>query len=303
MPVPPEDIAAWQHRIAETFRGPTGIVGERLCSVYSAERAAQQLAAQELQGLITIGDALLDFLFHSLDLLRRPVRVYHLLRTPLFVASTSRLRSSYNLFWLGYYFDATCLLRGVFENVVQLCADAHGWVDIGAWFDTDNTSLDKSQREVSRAMHRNRVQLTKIAEGRLFKTESGLSRDDQDELYNMQQVLHSHVHRTEMHLVHLIDDARTSGHPASHLPAWDAHKASHYGHISMAIGWMLTRLVAYAVPIPRRDMDWVLRRDTLDAALLWYFDKWDKPLGGTATRYLMSKFTFDDDWGEPQANA
>lgn len=299
MPIAPDEIAAWQTRVEEAFRGPSGVIGERLLKVHAAEQRVEASAIAELKGFVTIGDALFDFALHSLDILSQPVRVYHLLRNPLFVACVSRLRASYKLFWMGYYFDAVALLRGIFENVVHLTADANGWVELSAWIDTEGIDLDGTQREITRAMHRRRQRFSQVADGHVFKAQSGLSPEDQSELSNMLDLMHSHVHRTEMHLVHLIADVRATGHPASPLPSWSLHKGSHYANVVLAVGWMLTRLLSFAIPVSQRSESWQFRRNTLDESLGWWFASWDKPLGGAVLRLVEAKFSFEGEWGEP----
>src|SRR4051812_13468952 len=101
-----EDINRWQTALENAFRGPRGLVGERLCALQDAERRAQDTGIKEFSGFVTTADACFDFAIQSLDLLASPPGVYHLIRTPVLVASVSRMRASYVLFWMGYYFDA-----------------------------------------------------------------------------------------------------------------------------------------------------------------------------------------------------
>ena len=85
-----DQIAQWQRKLSDTFRGPGGRVGERLYRLQEAERIVQNTGIPEFSGYVTIGDAFFDFAIETLDTLSAPVRVYHASRTPLFVASVSR---------------------------------------------------------------------------------------------------------------------------------------------------------------------------------------------------------------------
>lgn len=295
----PEENANWQKELADAFRGPGGLVGERLIRLQEAEREAQSTGVANYKGYVTAGDAFFDFAIQTLDILSKPVRVYHLTRIPLFVSSISRLRSSYVLFWMGYYFDATSLLRGLFENAVQLCADAHGWADISGGFDSSGINFDDPPRAVNKEMNKRRKAHDQAAEAKVFRSASGLAQADQDELAMLVNLMHSHVHRTEMHLVHLVSTARETKKPVSVLPEWDDHRASHYAHVSLAIAWMYARLLSYAVPEQHRSPQWMNARDVLGKSLKFWFERWDKPLASTIVRFIDAKFTFSGEWAEP----
>jgi len=295
----PEEIANWQKELGDAFRGPSGLVGERLIRLQEVERDTQTSGIANYKGYVTVGDSFFDFAIQSLDILSKPAHVYHIIRVPLLVSSISRMRSSYVLFWMGYYFDASSLLRGLFENAVQLCADAHGWGDLSNGFDTSGIDLDSPARAVSREMNRRRRTHDHAIEAKVFRSDSGLSQADQDELAMLVNLMHSHVHRTEMHLAHLVSMVQETKKPVSLLPAWDNYRASHYGHVSLAIAWMYVRLLSHAVPEQQRSPQWMNALDVLDKSLRYWFEGWDKPLAATIIRFIHAKFTFSGEWTEP----
>jgi hypothetical protein len=295
----PEDIARWQTELGNAFRGPRGLVGERLIGLQNAEKETQTEGIANYKGYVTAGDAFFDFAIQTLDILSRPVRVYHMMRVPLFVCSVSRLRSSYVLFWMGYYFDAASLLRGLFESAVHLCADAHRWGDLSAWFDASGINLAGPARLVNKEMRKRRQTHDQAVESMVFRNGSGLSEADQEALAMLLNVMHSHVHKTEMHLVYLVSKAQQTKLPSSVLPCWDDHQASHYGNVSLAIAWMFVRLLSHAVPKQHRSAEWTAARDVLDRSLRFWFEGWDKPLGGVIIRFIDAKFSFSGEWGEP----
>ena len=294
-----DNIARWQKELEDAFRGPRGLVGERLCRLQDAERQTQSDGIARYNGYATVGDAFFDFAIQTLDFLANPVGVYHILRVPLFVSSISRLRASYVLFWMGYYFDAASLLRGTFENAVHLCADAHGWADLNSWFDVSGIDLAEPAKIVTRKMHKRRLKHDHAVEAKVFRRHSGLSQVDQDQLAMAVNLMHAHVHKTEMHLVHLILEVKRTKTPTSVVPAWDNHRAAHYAHISLWHAWMFTRLLSYAVPQEKRSSDWTGKREVLDRSLRSWFEDWDKPLAATIIRLMDAKFAFSGEWKEP----
>lgn len=294
-----EDFVRWQDELERTFRGPGGLVGERLIRFHEAEQNCQRTGVARYKRYVTVGDAFFDFAIQSLDILSKPIRVYHIVRVPLFVSSVSRLRSSYILFWMGYYFDAASLLRGVFENAINLCADAHGWADVSSWFDAKDIDLDGHPRDISKKMQNRIRERNRVVESKVFRSESGLSQPEQDELALLVKLMHSHVHRTEMHVVHLVLSTRERTKPASTIPVWDDHLASHYGNISLAIAWMFVRLLSHAVPEQHRLPQWTKSRDVLEKSLRFIFEKWDKPIGAAIIRLIDTKFAFEGEWAEP----
>lgn len=197
----PKNVDEWQRGLYEAFRGPSGLVGERLVSLQNAEQITQRQGITEFAGFATVADACFDFAIDCLDILANPPGVYHILRTPLIVASIARLRSSYVLFWMGYYFDAASLLRGIFEHAIHLCAAAHGWFDVSSRFDSGDIDLTEKPLIVAKKMHKLRQAREKEITSQIYGARSGLSIGDQDELAMLVKLMHSHVHETEMHLV------------------------------------------------------------------------------------------------------
>lgn len=294
-----EEISQWQSRLKETFRGPTGLVGDRLFAFDEAELAAQRQGIAEFKGYVTLGDASFEFLIQSLEHLSRPTGVYHIVRVPVLVASVSRLRASYKLFWMGYFFDAASLLRGIFENVVHLCADAHGIASISDRFDGGGVNYNQSPLIISKHLHKLRTARDSAITAAMYGGTSGLSQPDQDEINMMVKLMHSHVHQTEMHVVHLIHEVMASKLPASLMPGWNSRKASHYGLVSMFLAWALARLLAYAVPNQQRSAEWINRRDVLDDSLRFYFADGSSALSPALIRFIDAKFTFAGEWPAP----
>jgi hypothetical protein len=298
-----EEIGCWQKELGDAFLGPSGLVDERIIRLQEAELKAKTEGIANYSGYVTAGDAFFDFAMQTLDILSRPVRMYHIVRVPLFVSSISRMRSSYVLFWMGYYFDAASLQRALFENAVHLCADAHGWGGVSDWFKPSGIDYARPALTVNRDIHKRRQANNQAVEAKVFRSGSGLSQADQDELAMLVNVMHSDVHKTETHLVHLIMRVRDTKTPASILPYFDDHLATHYTNLSLAIAWMYVRLMSYAVPEQHRSPQWTNARDVLDKSLRWWFEGWDKPLGAAVIRFLDAKFTFTGEWEEPPPDA
>ena len=294
-----DEISQWQSRLTEAFRGPTGRVGDRLFAFDEAELAAQRQGIAEFKGYVTLADASFEFLIQSLEYLSRPAGVYHVVRVPVLVASVSRLRASYKLFWMGYFFDAASLLRGIFENAVHLCADAHGIESISSRFDGGGVNYNQSPLVVSKHLHKLRTARESAINAAMYGSKSGMSQVDQDEISMMVKLMHSHVHQTEMHVVHLIHGVVASKSPASPMPQWNDREASHYVLVSMFLAWTLARLMAYAVPNQQRSVEWVQRRDVLDDSLRFYFDDSSGPLAPALIRFIDAKYVFAGEWPAP----
>lgn len=291
--------ANWQRQLERAFRGSDDKFAPWVRGIAQAEADIEDTGPQAFQGFRVVGEACLDFAIESLDVLAHPPGTYHILRTPLLVASVSRLRSSYVLFWKGYYFDSASLLRGVFENAIHLCADAHEWADLGVRTNPGAIDLKQPPNAVAKQMHARRLKHDKNVMARVYGAESGLGAGDQEEIKLLVNVLHSQVHHTEMHMAYLVTEVQSSRKPASVLPRWDSRAASHYPNVMMALGWMFARLLAFAVPMTQRDEAWAGRRDALDQALRCVFEAWEQPIGASLIRLIDLSFRFDGAWKEP----
>lgn len=288
--------ADWARALDEHFRGPRGILGERLQLLIDAERVAEYEGIASCNQFAKFGDTFFDFTIQTLDLLALTNATDHQMRVPLLLSSVSRLRSSYILFWKGYYFDAFSLLRGVLENAVHLSADANGWLSISSWFDSDGIDFNTSPRKIARTLHNRRVNHDREVEARVFRDKSGLSQADQDELAMLFTVMHSHVHKTEMHFVYAVSTQYRTKTPASILPKWDDNSSSHYQNIFCACAWMFIRLISFANPVLQRTDNWMSAHNAIDNAMRAWFAGWDKPLSGTVIRLIDAKFTFVGEW-------
>lgn len=295
-----QEVAQSHIALQDAFRGTRGLVGERVLGLADSERRAQTDAISGWRGYAAFGDAFLDFALETVDILNGPVKVYHAIRVPLLVASISRFRASYVLFWMGYHFDATSLLRGVWENAVHLCADAHGWVELWGWLDSIKIQQgDSLKHRVRDRMRKN----DKTVEALVFRKKSDLQQQDQEALIQLVNSMHAHVHKCEMHQAHMSSKVLETKVPVSVHPRWDDEIASSYANPSLMIAWMFVRLLAHAVPKQHRSEQWTNRRDVLDRSLKAWFAELDTPLAATITRFIDAKFTFKGEWVEPPASA
>ena len=108
-----EQIAAWQRRIEETFRGPNGICGERALRLNEAERVHQREALGHTHGFMRLMDAFQDFAIQTIDESLTHTPTVHAFRLAFFIASLRRFHVGLNVFWQGYYFDAAANMRAV----------------------------------------------------------------------------------------------------------------------------------------------------------------------------------------------
>jgi hypothetical protein len=173
--------------------------------------------------------------------------------------------------------------------------------DLDWRFDIAGIDLTQNFVEIAKMRHKFRQPREAKVVAQVYGSKSGLTSGDQEELASLVKMMHAHVHETEMHLIHLVGEIRKSKKPASLLPVWDNHQASHYAHVSQFLAWAFSRLLSYAVPEQQRSADWTKRRNVLDNSLRLFFLGWDKPISESFVRFIDAKFTFAGEWAAPTA--
>lgn len=155
-----KQVAAWQNRILDCFRGPTGVSGDKLLQLDDIERDHKATLYSKVGGYATLMDAFLDFYVQTHqescghDARRSAFKV------AFFLATLWRFRASEIIFWKGYYYDAAAHLRAIFENIFFYGAVRNGYLGELTLFDIPGLSqAGLSQREKSRlvARHQRKV--------------------------------------------------------------------------------------------------------------------------------------------------
>jgi hypothetical protein len=65
----PEEVAAWQARLEDTFKGPSGVIGERLLKLQRIEQTLGAQLTSTFVGYLSLMDSFLDFYMESIQLM------------------------------------------------------------------------------------------------------------------------------------------------------------------------------------------------------------------------------------------
>ena len=243
----PEEVAAWQKRLEETFRGPTGIVGERLLKLEGVEHTLGTHLTSTFVGYLTLMDSFFDFYLESIHLTAARKKESWPEITP-FVTATHitafwRFRASYLIFWKGYFIDGLSLLRSVFENVLQIAALKHGCLKLDQVFGgiKVDEAAELPPEKVAKILRTNIIACDKAVRDKLIGEKSGLSADTQEDMFVFQEILHGAVHKSKLNLYRLFIPWVRGEKSLPIYPTYDEDAASLYMNPSQAIGWMVVR--------------------------------------------------------------
>lgn len=286
------EIAAWTERLQQTFRGPTGISGDRLLELESIEKDHRFKLVSQSAGYATLMDAFLDFYLQT----QQEAWAHDPPPTPtavgIFLATFWRFRSGYIIFWNGYYFDAAAHLRSVFENILYYGAVLNGYLTETSLFDISgfDNSLPWSKMERLAFEHQQRI--AKLVKSKMIGLDSGLSQSDQDGLRTFLGLLHSHVHRAESNVISIMMEG-AKGMPISLIPPVDPEKASIFMNTSVWAGWALTRLLPFLSKPHLFSESWHGRYRVLDDSFAQYLGSFEKEGGRIFERFIQLKMSFD----------
>ncbi len=179
-----------------------------------------------------------------------------------FVATFWRFRSSYNIFWDGYYFEAASLLRAAYENILHYGALHNGYISRSQlWI---RPEPGESKNDFIRRSRIENIEVERLVRSHMIGPESGLDDDTQEKFRTFLFMLHQHVHRSRTTSVFLLGDAITDGRGISIMPRLDLEKTKHYGTVATFLSWCFFRLLT---TIQNKDMytdEWKKRFSVLD---------------------------------------
>lgn len=234
-------------RIENTFKGPGGIIGERRIELINIENEIFRKMAKRFNSYACLMDSFFDFHIETFKqcTARRDITLPELLEVVLAIHIPSfwRFRSSYMIFWKGYYIDALSLLRAVFENILQIsalklniisCDEVRGNLK-------DEDLKDISEDKELKLIQKYAFKADKKVRSYIIGDKSGLSIDNKYYLDNFLKVLHSSVHKCKLNLLlHMEPQSNTKIHfPV--FPKYDENIASLYMNSSWPIAWLFLR--------------------------------------------------------------
>lgn len=292
-----DEIKQWQTKLSEVFRGPSGIIGERVRAISRAEELHRRGSITRFNGFMTLLDAFQDFGLHTVEEAKQHGHVLHVFSFAIVAATLRRLRSALNEFYNGYYYDAASSLRTVFESVLYLGAVGNGYIRLDAMFDAANrigaTEVSVDQRfKIERKVQ---VKIDRTIALRMRGKESGLSIDEQQILERMFTLLHAHVHKASSTVTDHICEMMVDRRIPSIAPILDDHKASIFANNAVCAAWAFTRVLPCLSLLSRFSQDWQKRQGVLEESFHFYLENWEKPLGLAFMRFMEMKMTFTDE--------
>jgi len=236
-------VSKWQKQIADTFRGPNGLVGERVRQIDLVELTIADGASTDLAGIMTLMDAFQDLIFQVAEECPPELIRSSGIKWTMLAATFQRFRFSLSGFYKGYYLDAAASLRAVFENVMYLGALLNGHIndwDIYPKIDPKTMNDD----EIDALAEKTRRQLERKLRVNMFGSGSGLSKDDQEEIDRFLKLIHLHVHRTQSSIIYMFSDWHDKVAVPSFFPRRNLRHASVFGTTAVFVGWCYLRCLA-----------------------------------------------------------
>ncbi len=295
----PDEIAAWRKRLEDTFKGPTGIIGERLLQLQGIEHAMGARLTSTFVGYLTLMDSFFDFYMESIESIRARRKEKWPELAP-FVTATHitafwRFRASYLLFWAGYFIDGLSLLRSVFENVLQIAALKHGIIalkDVFGGLRVDEAA-ELPPDKVEKLIRNNIIKSDKTVRDNLLGGKSRLSLETREDMVVLQEILHGAVHKSKLNLYRLFGPWVRGKQGMPIYPTYDKDAASLYMNPSQGIGWMVIRTLPLLQIEPGEFPDpWQGKWQVLDDSFKVMVGAYPKRMGRSFEEVVATKFTF-----------
>lgn len=290
-------ITKWQRRIEETFHGKSGIVGERLLKLDLNEKLLAKKLTVCFSGYMCLMDAFLAFYLETLErLTSRESSKWTKIKaviTGIHVATFWRFRASYLIFWDGYFIDAVSLLRGIFENILQIVALKLGLISIDEVF--GKLKLEESETLTDEEIYKRILKYTKESDrkvrNKLIGKGSGLSLTAIEDLNIFERLLHSSVHKSKFNIVRYCWRWIRGEHPLPLYPIYDEDHATIYINLSMFIGWMLSKTFPLLQINDKEFSDeWHKKYQILDKSFKEAIAEFPKRLGRSVEELVTKKF-------------
>lgn len=283
----------WTQQIRKVFTGSTGFSGEKVFKLDEAEKAHAEALISKHYDYAVLVDAFLDFSVHTLQeaFAFTPQPSVH--RVVFIISNLRRFKSGYNLFWNGYYFEAASHLRGIFENVLNYGAMLNGYVNEQELYlaPPNQSKTSATRKELRRESHKHFSNLSKIAREHMIGCKSGLLSQEQAELEDLVDSLHSDVHRTEsVHQWLLIKLHK--GEKITFLPEVDDRGAAYFVRRSTLACCAMTRILPSLSPVDLFSEQWKDKYRILDDASIRFVTASGDAQSVAYQQFISTKMSF-----------
>ena len=284
-------------RLSVTFRGPGGIVGERLSHILQREAQYEQVAAQQTDWFMTLMDSFQDFYIHTFDEAAGHKHVVNIDVCVILAASFYRMRCALIGFYRGYPFDAAASARPLFENASFLGAALHGIVSHDDMFSfADNIDFEVETRAgVANAQRDHLRDINNDIRNKMWGPRSGLDKREQEEIEALIRTFHSHVHRAESTVVELTGEMLKRRALPPLAPVFNLRRANVFATSLVYVSWLLLRVVPFRSYPGDFSEEWKLKYDLLDKSFDCYLHSTQSAVYPAFRRMVQMRFTFDPD--------
>lgn len=248
-----------------------GLIGHQVKVLHRAERSVAIQTVKLARGTVLVSDCFQDIIARAYAADRPVTNIVNLPQLALFIAAFRTLRSSYNVFWQGYYPEAFGSLRSVLENVCLLGAYAHGRVP--------ECDLSGDEPARKRALNAMVVKSTKITDA------------DRKELSEFHDNLCVQVHGSGISRVFLTTGTMRGERYPSVEPYFDAAIVGLYANASANVMWSLLRVWTTMPDRPSNER-WQTEYAALDAALRSLVVRQDNPLAAAMGKWIEGELDF-----------
>lgn len=293
-------VTKWQHRIEETFRGPSGIVGERLLKLKNVESQIFEYMLERFSGYVRLMDAFLDFYIETLQNVATRERskwtTMISVLSGIHIPTFWRFRASYLIFWDGYFIDAVSLLRAILENVLQISALKHEIITLDEVFGKlkSEDSKNLSEEEAYKLIRKNIKKSDTKVYSQLIGKNSGLSANAIKDLETFFRLLHNAVHKSKLNFLWFWGPWSRCERGFPIFPKYNEDTATLYTNSSMFIGWMVTRTFPLLQINPKEfPKNWHSKYQVLDESFKEAVANFPKRLGHSVEELIAKKFNFN----------
>jgi hypothetical protein len=292
-----EQIDKWVNRIDDTFVGKGGIVGgDHLVDLIKHEKGMSPYLIGKFHGYVRLMDSFFDFYIETLreasarKETKWPEEI--IIFTLTHIATLWRFRSSYLVFWNGYYIDAKSLLRAVLENALNIAALQSGVITIKEMFGNVALARKKyrSEEEINKVIQRRISACDRKVRSQMIGGESGLSSGAQEDLRLFMQGLHMAVHKAQTNFLWGFKKWFCKQ-PLPFFPSWDEGLASIYADSSIFLAWMVTKTFPLLQLKSGEFSDgWLEKYKVLDESFEEMVADFPKRLGRSVEELIQKKF-------------
>jgi hypothetical protein len=292
-----EKVRLWQERLELTFSGPNNIIGENTYLIDEQEKTNSLISNSKFRGYTVLMDSFFDFYLETLNNLnsRQPDKWNELVTvyTTNLVVAFWRLKASYNLFWQGYFFDATSLLRTIFEISMEISALYSKTIKLeDIFYKKHDQSL--SEEEIRKSYANQSANTSKKVTDSIIGKDSGLSDETKKTFIIFKDLLHKSIHNSRLAFFSYYREWREGKRSLPILPTFDETHATLYTNYTAPICWMIVRAL-FLLQVEENEFseEWQNKYKVMDESFLQVIDNIpNKDWRPAFPELIEKKFTF-----------